>query len=156
VNEHQRFLPPARGVHVDQTPGSAIRRVTHHLPDDAEDLLKGRVQILNIWRPLFSPLQDHPLALCDYRSTTDDDYVATDLPSPHYEGELFYVKHNKNHRWWFLDSMTRDEALIIKCFDSDGGSGISKCTPHTSFEWSGTPAGARPRESIEVRALCFS
>jgi hypothetical protein len=112
----------------DQTPASAIRRVAHHLGDEAEELLKGRVRIINIWRPLFSHLKDHPLALCDYRSTTPDDFVATDLLSPHYEGEMFYVKHNVNHRWWFLDSMNMDEVLLIKCSDSDSdGLNIARC-----------------------------
>ena len=34
--------------------------------DEAEELLKGRVQVINLWRPIFDePLQDAPLAVCD-------------------------------------------------------------------------------------------
>ncbi|KAF8242035.1 hypothetical protein K440DRAFT_607917 [Wilcoxina mikolae CBS 423.85] len=160
VKEFQRNLPPALGAHVDQTPASARRRVLHHLPDEADKLLQGRVQILNLWRPLFSGVRDHPLALCDYRSTSELDLIAADLPSPHYEGEMFYVKPSVNHSWWFLDAMKHEEVLLLKCYDSkaeegEGMGNIARFTPHTSFKWSGTPEGARPRESIEVRALCF-
>ena len=37
-------------VHVDQTPGAAEAYVRRHLPaDEAEELLKGRYQIINVW-----------------------------------------------------------------------------------------------------------
>ncbi len=84
----------------------------------------------SIWRPLVFPLEDHPLALCDYRSVEPEDLVPTDLPSPHYEGEMYHLHHNPNHEWWFMRKMEQDETLVIKCYDSEAyieGSTISKC-----------------------------
>lgn len=39
---------PATRVHVDQTELSGANRVREHLPDEAEQLLKGRVQVINL------------------------------------------------------------------------------------------------------------
>lgn len=78
----------------------------------------------SVWRPLFSPLEDSPLALCDYRSIEISDLVAADLPSPHYVGEMFFLRHNPNHHWWFRGSMEKEEAMIIKCYDSKAELGL--------------------------------
>src|SRR5262249_5595984 len=42
---------PVPRVHVDHTARSGPQRVRDLLPDEAEQLLRGRVQIVNIWRP---------------------------------------------------------------------------------------------------------
>ena len=78
-----------------------------------------------------TPLQDHPLAVCDYRSTDPADYIACDVPSPSYVGESYLLHHNPKHDWWFLKEMHKDEVFVIKMYDSDaerpGGSPIAKC-----------------------------
>src|SRR6202166_658586 len=56
---------PATRVHVDQTDATGPNRVREHLPDEAEELLKGRVQVINLWRPIRGPLRDAPLAMLD-------------------------------------------------------------------------------------------
>lgn len=39
---------PVRRVHIDQSYAASIERVSHHLPDEAEQLLKKRFQIINV------------------------------------------------------------------------------------------------------------
>src|SRR3979411_2913270 len=78
---------PSRQVHNDHTVNSAPRRVRDHLGADAEELLKHRFGIVNVWRPVRSPVLDSPLALCDARSFTDDDLIASDLVYAHGPGE---------------------------------------------------------------------
>ena len=41
---------PVSRTHVDQTPKSGIERVHRHLGDEAEELLKGRVRLINVRR----------------------------------------------------------------------------------------------------------
>ena len=41
---------PVNRVHVDQTPESGRARVFRHDPDEAEDFMKGRVRLINVWR----------------------------------------------------------------------------------------------------------
>ena len=59
---------PVARIHVDQTPASGVARVRRHMGGDAEALLRGRVQVVNVWRPIRGPVLDRPLALCDWRS----------------------------------------------------------------------------------------
>src|SRR5438445_2552304 len=59
---------PATRVHVDQTAFSGAQRVREHLPDEADELLKGRVQVINLWRPIAGPVFDAPLAMADAQS----------------------------------------------------------------------------------------
>ena len=63
---------PATRVHVDQTVASGPNRVREHLPDEAEELLKGRVQVINLWRPIRGPLRDAPLAMLDGQNEVNE------------------------------------------------------------------------------------
>ncbi|TFV80276.1 methyltransferase [Bradyrhizobium frederickii] len=145
---------PATRVHVDQTDVSGANRVREHLPDEAEELLKGRVQVINLWRPIRGPLRDSPLAMADGTTVAPDDLVASDLIYPNRRGETYSVKYNPNHRWFYFPEMTPDEALLLKCYDS-ATDGHTRFGPHTAFVDPTTPADAAPRESIEVRTLVF-
>ena len=48
--------------------------------------------------------------------------------------------------------MRRDEALLLKCFDS-ATDGRARFTAHTAFDNPAAADDALPRESIEVRTL---
>jgi hypothetical protein len=82
---------PVHRVHVDHTAKSGPQRVRDLLGDDAEELLRGRVQIINVWRPIKGPLLDAPLAVCDARSVDPHDLVPSDLIYPNRVGETYSV-----------------------------------------------------------------
>jgi hypothetical protein len=145
---------PANRVHVDQTELSGRNRVFEHLPDEADELLKGRVQVINLWRPIRGPLLDSPLAMCDAQTLTPGDLIASDLIYPNRRGETYSVKFSPAHRWFYFPKMTADEALLLKCYDS-ATEGNARFAPHTAFVDPTTPVDAPPRESIEVRTLVF-
>lgn len=74
---------PVQQVHVDQTPKAAAARVRRHLPaEEAEELLKRRYQIVNIWRPIGHAASDFPLAVTDWRSMSPGDLVDVELLYP--------------------------------------------------------------------------
>ena len=145
---------PATRVHVDQTIDSGPNRVREHCPDEADRLLRGRVQVINLWRPIRGPVRDAPLAMCDGTTVAADDLVASDLIYPNRRGETYSVKYNPNHRWFYFPEMTADEALLLKCYDSLDDD-RTRFGPHTAFVDPTTPKDAAPRESIELRALVF-
>jgi hypothetical protein len=145
---------PATRVHVDQTDLSGRNRVFEHLPEEAEELLKGRVQVINLWRPIRGPVRDAPLAMCDGQSVEPGDLVASELIYPNRRGETYSVRYNLKHRWFYFPEMTTDEALLLKCYDS-ATDGRTRFGPHTAFIDPTTPADAPPRESIELRTLVF-
>jgi hypothetical protein len=145
---------PARRVHVDHTARSGPQRVRDLIPEDAEELLKGRVQIINLWRPIRGPVLDAPLALADASSVSPEDLVPSDLVYRHRVGETYAVTHNPRHRWFYLSRMQPDEGFLIKCYDSKTD-GRARFAPHTAFTDPTAPADAPPRESIEIRTLVF-
>jgi hypothetical protein len=147
------LAPPSRQVHNDHTVNSAPRRVRDHLGAEADELLKRRFGIVNVWRPIRGPVLDSPLALCDARTFTDDDLIASDLVYAHVRGETSRVEYKPSHRWYYFSDMKSDEALLIRIHDS-ANDGRARLSFHTSFE-NPLAAGAPPRESIEVRALVF-
>jgi hypothetical protein len=145
---------PAWRVHVDHTAKSGPQRVRDLIPGEADELLKGRVQIINLWRPIRGPLQDAPLAVCDAGTVRFDELVGSDLVYPNRVGETYSVKYSPEHRWFYVPRMTADEVLLLKCFDSETD-GRARFAPHSAFVDPTTPAGAPPRESIELRTLVF-
>jgi hypothetical protein len=145
---------PVHRVHIDHTARSSPQRVRDLLPDEAEELLRGRVQIINVWRPIRGPLQDAPLAVCDATSISADDLVPSDLVYRHRVGETYSVTYNPSHRWYYVPRMQPDEALLLKC--SDTATDVpARFTPHSAFIDPTASADAPPRESIEVRVLVF-
>jgi hypothetical protein len=153
-DRRESIRQPAWRVHIDQTAKSGPQRVRDLLPEDAEALLRGRVQIVNLWRPIRGPVLDAPLAVCDARSVSPDDLVPSDLVYQHRTGETYSVTYSPSHRWFYLSAMTPEEAFLIKCFDSRTD-GRARFAPHCAFHDRSAPADAPMRESIELRTLVF-
>lgn len=145
---------PATRVHVDHTAKSGPQRVRDFLGADADELLRGRVQVINLWRPIRGPVRDAPLAVCDARSVAPGDLVSSDLVYPDRVGEIYAVTYNPAHRWFYVPEMREDEALLLKCYDS-ATDGRARFAPHTAFDDPTAPADVAPRESIEIRTLVF-
>jgi hypothetical protein len=145
---------PATRVHVDHTANSAPQRVRAFLPYEAEELLKHRVQIINLWRPIKHPVYDAPLAICDATTVSPDDIVPSDLVYPKRVGETYNVRFGPNHCWYYVPQMQLDEVLLLKCTDSRTDV-AARFTPHTAFLEENVPEAAPRRESIELPTLVF-
>jgi len=145
---------PVPRVHNDYTVESGPQRVRDLLAGEAEALLRRRFSVINLWRPIKGPIQDSPLAVTDARSVQPGDLIATDLIYPDRKGEIYYVRFNRAHRWFYAPAMRTDEVMLIKCFDS-AEDGRARFVPHSAFNDPTTPPGAAPRESIELRTLAF-
>lgn len=152
---------PVDAVHNDYTEQSGPRRAREILEAAGRtDLLGRRVAFINVWRPIVGPVQDIPLAVCDARSVSPADLVATDihhfgeddLSKPRHSGQIYSIRHNPAHRWFFVSDMQPDEVLLLKCFDSRQD-GRARFMPHTGFRNPACPPAFIPRESIEARTL---
>ena len=60
---------------------------------------------------------------------------------------------NERHRWYYYSAMRADEALLLKCYDSDAS--LAQFTAHSAFDDPTSAPDAPSRESIEVRTLAF-
>jgi hypothetical protein len=161
--------PPAAEAHVDFTERCAQRRAAA-LYRQAHPEGPGYARFIgfSLWRALSAPPQDMPLALCEGRSVRDDEGThntkvdVTEIPT----GDALYAPipgeedmlaatifhYSPGHRWWYFPDMQPEEVIFIKLYDSDR-SKAWRC-PHTAFR-DGTRADARPRRSMEFRAIAY-
>lgn len=190
VKGGQDVQGPAHIVHGDYTLRSAPERLSQlRRPPSVNDTVKsptadgagllpewaveqacsdeGRFAIINVWRNIREePVATHPLALCDGLSVEPEDLVVFEIHMPDRVGENYWAKYDPRHRFYYYPAMTRDEALLIKQWDSAGhlaksqGSEADRqvngpCTFsfHSAFDTPGTPNDAPDRWSIEVRCV---
>src|SRR6185312_15250763 len=154
TREAKKIREVVRRVHNDYTEWSGPQRVRDLLPNEAEELLKRRFAIIQVWRPIRYPVETYPLAIADARTVSFDDFVISERRYPNRIGQTYVVTYNPRHKWYWLPLMRRDEALVFKVYDSDK-SGRARWTAHTAFTDPTSPPNARPRESIEIRTLAF-
>ncbi|KAL7928349.1 hypothetical protein V8C35DRAFT_318437 [Trichoderma chlorosporum] len=148
-------LQPVLAAHTDHSHGSGPTRIHAHLSEEeAKSLMQTRFQIINVWQPLFGPLEDWPLGICDPKSVRQEDLVHTDLIYPHYFGEIYSLRLNASHSWFYLSHQMPNELLLFKNYDSKLDS-PTRFTPHCGIRNPMTPETARPRESIEFRVMVF-
>ncbi len=130
----------------------------------------GRFAIINVWRNIAAePVATHPLALCDAISVDPADLVVFEIHYPDRIGENYFARHSPNHAWYTYPGLTRDEALLIKQWDSagalarsggasgDGNAAGGPCTFsfHSAFADPLAPEDAPDRWSIEVRCVAL-
>jgi hypothetical protein len=143
---------PATVIHNDYTDASAEQRLRDMLEERAEEWLAGRYAIVNVWRSVAGPVVTTPLACCDASSIAEGDLVASERRAVDRVGELELVQWNPTHRWYYYPEMTRDEALLIKTFDS-AQDGHARRSIHTAFRNPLAPPDAAPRQSLESRTI---
>jgi hypothetical protein len=120
----------------------------------ARTWLDGRVAEFNLWRPIRGPVRSMPLAICDAASVVPDDLVTAELVYPDRVGEIYNAVHSDDHRWFYASDMRANEVLLFKGYESETD-GRARFTLHTAFDIASSPGAARPRESIEIRALAY-
>ena len=147
---------PVRSVHNDYTEKSAPHRVRDLLPPaEAEARLQKRFAEYNVWRNIAAdPVEMTPLGLVDAQSLAPRDLAVCDLVYVDRTGEIYQGVYNADHRWYYFPKMKRDEAVVIKCFDSMKD-GRARFSLHSAFDDPTSPPNPKPRQSIEVRAFAF-
>ena len=152
---------PVDQVHNDYTEQSGPKRKLEILAAAGRsDMADRHVAFVNLWRPIVGPIWDNPLAVCEAGSVAPEDLVDTDiqhfgeddLSTPRHSGQIYSVRYNPAHRWFYLSQMQPDEVLLLKCYDSHAD-GRARFMPHTGFQNPACPSVFVPRESIEARTL---
>jgi hypothetical protein len=145
---------PAHSVHADMTPSSIKHRLQLALKDDGEveRLLRGRVQAINVWRPLKTIRKD-PLTVCDYSTINQSDFIDQKMVMKDDWYGVSKMKFNEGHRWCYLDGQKNDEPLVFKQFDSKAEKGGMN-VPHSAFV-DERFVNFEARESIEIKMWAF-
>ena len=150
----EKHCRPVRKVHIDQSAGAAWLRATTYLDNSEYQLVVSghlRLRIINIWRPVGTPVLDHPLAFADSRSIANQDLVEVEHIFPNRKGETLAVKFNHRQRFYWWPFMSTTDALLLQCFDSQSPTACA----HASFE----PHNFEPkhqRQSLEVRCMVLT
>jgi hypothetical protein len=145
---------PVMNIHCDYTKNSGPLRVRQLLPDEADELLKGRVAFYNFWKPLRRTVEERPLAMCDVTSSTNEDFITMKLRYRGRDGEIFVMRYSPRHYWWYFPRMTPEHAIMLKTYESETD-GRARFVGHSAFEDPNTPPDAPMRESIEIRTMAF-
>lgn len=141
-------------AHSDFTPRSGPQRVRDIMGGQADDLLSRRVAFYNVWKPLYDPVEEFPLGLCDARTVPEDDFLIMHLKYKDRDGEIYTLRYSPDHRWVYFPRMTPDRALLLKTYDSETD-GRARFMGHSAFADPSSPAQPKPRQSIEIRTMAF-
>jgi hypothetical protein len=152
--ETQKIRDVVRRVHNDYTEWSGPQRVRDVMGDEAEELLRGRFAIIQVWRPINNPVESHPLAICDAQTVKPETLVVNERRYQGRTGQTYGITYDPGQRWYWFPQMRPDEALVFKVYESLKD-GRARWTAHTAFEDPTAPPYPRPRESIEIRTLAF-
>lgn len=150
--EHRQ---PIRYVHVDHTDQAAREFIIKEFVDPSvlAQRLSDRHRIISVWRPLNGTVESEPLAFVSATTLAPAHlhtvrYLRDGVPT-YFTG----VMHDPDQRWMYWSTMQNDERLLLKCTDTALAS--NDRAAHSAFDHPGSPINAKPRESIEVRALVF-
>ncbi|KAK6855172.1 CmcJ-like methyltransferase [Apiospora arundinis] len=165
---------PTAMAHIDFTVHEGERMIRILFGQAANEVLQGRWQVMNAWRPIRGPLNDWPLGLCDTR-TVDfaTDTMPGDIVFRKFVTENLQIHHNPRQAWYWLPGQTVDEVLIFKSAESDPARAqgmqvghiqssfisVDKqiAVPHAGFFNPNVTPDDLPRESIDCRLLvCYA
>jgi hypothetical protein len=81
----------------------------------------GRYIFLNLWRNITDePVQDNHLAMCNARSIHPQDLITFEIRYVDRIGENYIARYSSEHQWVYFPRLTKDEALLLKVWDSEG------------------------------------
>jgi len=153
VRERHASREPSAFIHNDYTPRSALKRLRELMGEEAESLARRQFAIVNVWRPI-TTVQSVPLALCDARTVSPESLVPAERRGKGRVGEIYLLRYDPGQRWLYFPSMSPEEVLLIKTFDSRTD-GRARWCMHTSFDVGINSAASAARESMETRLFAF-
>ncbi|UZJ52981.1 hypothetical protein CBS101457_002301 [Exobasidium rhododendri] len=145
---------PVAQAHVDQSRWAGENRIEKHLGQETLDRVKRgelKAQLINVWRPI-TKVEEYPLAMADSRTVLQGAWVESELRYETWSGQTLLIHHRSEHQWYYYKGLEPDQIILLKCYDSE----TETRTPHTAFVDPSAPLDAPPRQSIEVRVLCFT
>lgn len=154
---------PVPAPHTDYTAESAIQRMRDRFGDEAEERLKRRFAIVNVWRSMNAPLEQWPLAMCDGRTVDPERMQGTrreapERAEPSFEynrpSQTMHAFYDPNHIWYWFPRMARNEVLLFKNWDTLTD-GTARYALHTALMEPDTPHNPVHRETIESRLFVF-
>ena len=106
--EARKIREVVRRVHNDYTEWSGRSACATFFRTKPTICLQRRFAIVQVWRPIRHPVESFPLAICDARSISPDDFVVNERRYPNRIGQTYAITYNPEHRWYWLPRMRRE------------------------------------------------
>jgi hypothetical protein len=165
ITRHQRYDqdgykaqplqgPPAAFIHSDTSIAHGPTYVmAQGKPEEGRTVR--RMAMLNQWRLVSPPPTNLPLALLDARTVAPEDLVLADstVKDRSICLEMYLLRYNPAHKWYYFSQQGYDDLLVFKQFDSDPN--YPCFVPHSAFFNSTVRNDAPPRINYETRAAAF-
>lgn len=146
--------PPARFVHLDVTPESALPLIAASCVDvNLSDYRS--IMMFNIWRSLSPSPQNTPLAICDMRSVNREYMKEGRTVGADYASGVPYLSplYSPDQRFSYFPNLGPDEAIVFMSVRVLGEGAIG--CPHSAFDVPDPNPLAPPRESVEGRVVAL-
>jgi len=79
-----------------------------------------------------------------------------DVVSSKYAGESVFLYHSDRHRWFWFSDQEVNEALLFCSYDSHPAENQQGCFHSSGRLHHAGQIGAKPRRSVEVRAVVIT
>jgi hypothetical protein len=147
---------PVMNAHSDYTNDSGPGRAMDVAGDlHAKAIEEQRYRMYNVWRPINGTVEQKPLALCDIRAMTSEEFVPAVIRFPNGRvGGVMAIRHSDAHRWVYFPDMTTEEVILLQSFDPRAG-GARRFGAHCAVDLPGMTGNERIRESLEIRAVAI-
>lgn len=160
-SRHLDHHGPSHNVHCDFSSAGAMRYLEVDLLKGNEPLLlRRRVLVVNVWRPL-RPITRDPLAICDWQSIVEQPGGLSNLvpwkvsfANGERQNESLKSRYHASQRWCYLNHQLPSEPLVFLCFDSARIAEGGMTVPHSAFV-DPAYANGEPRCSFEIKLFCF-
>ena len=144
---------PLATFHMDNDRETAELNLRRNLGDtEAERWLGKHWGIINVWRPIGETVLQWPLALLDSHDIKAGENTESIFTKNNYKSHFSALKYSPDFKFYYVNKLTTDEALLFVDFDSSKSSQLSGLA-HGAFQDHSTPDDAPLRRSIEVRVL---
>lgn len=108
-----------RKVHVDQSPKGAAHRIQRHLSQSEAHSVasnKQHLRIVNVWKPLVEPVKDHPLAMAESLSVSNNDLFTVKHIYPDITGETYAVAYSPEQKFLVLEPYDEERGTSAAMF----------------------------------------
>lgn len=103
---------------------------------------------------LCDPVEELPLARCDWRRRAAGDVMLIELKCRARTGEKSVMRQNHDHEWCYFPNMTPEQALLLRTFDGMEDR-RTRFVVRIAFEDPVMRADATKRQSVEIRSMAF-
>jgi len=138
--------------------GIESTEIGEHIPSEvAAEILASDFQLYSVWRSVREkPVEQFPMGFIDVASCEMSDVVDYEMKFSNRTGFNSGAKAIAagRHQWYFYPSMTKEECVIFKTWDSSSRK-FPFCL-HSAMVLDDTPPDADARESIEVRVIAWT